>query len=296
MTNQDLSQYHDEFISFLKVEKNSSPHTVANYKSDFKLFNTYLETYKILPTIPNMEPPIFRRYIHYLKDNEYKNSSIRRKINGLKSFFNYLVLVDYIPQSPLKTIIVPNKDKHLPIFFSEDQVLLLLRIAKQSTQPDALRDYLLIKLIASTGIRRQEAVNLDFKNIDFKNNSIRILGKGNKERFIPIRQELSDELWLFLQSRVPLSNQAVFVTRTGHRIHASRCHTIFRNLLEIAGLNNQGFSLHKLRHSYATMLVSHGAPIQAVQQLLGHQSLSTTTIYSHTSAEHLKEAADKLPY
>lgn len=294
--HQDLSSYHEEFISFLKVEKNSSPHTIANYKSDFKLFNTYMDSQKIMPILPNMQPPIFRRYIHYLKENGYQNSSIRRKINGLKSFFNFLVLVDYIPHSPLKTIVVPNKEKHLPIFFSEDQVLLLLRIAKQSTQPDALRDYLLIKLIASTGIRRQEAVNLDFKNIDFKNNSIRILGKGNKERFIPIRQELSDELWLFLQSRVPLSNQAVFVTRTGHRIHASRCHTIFKNLLELAGLDNQGFSLHKLRHSYATMLVSNGAPIQAVQLLLGHQSVSTTTVYAHTSAEHLKAAADKLPY
>lgn len=297
MNIDSLHHYHEEFLSYLSVEKNSSPLTIASYRSDFKNFSTYLSGCNIQPTLTNLNTPVFRSYIHYMKENlEYKTTTIRRKINGLKSFYAFLQLQDYITDSPMKKITVPNKAKLIPIYFTESQVKRILLTAKQSREKDALRDYILIKLIATTGIRRQEAVNLNFNDIDFGNSSVKVFGKGSRERVIPINQDFSDELWMYLQSRLPLVNQAVFITSTGHRIHASRCQTFFKRLLNKVGLDNQGYSLHKLRHSYATMLIANGAAISSVQLLLGHQDINTTTIYAHTSAQQLRETTEKLPY
>ena len=177
MNIDSLHHYHEEFLSYLSVEKNSSPLTTASYRSDFKNFSTYLSGCNIQPTLTNLNTPVFRSYIHYMKEElEYKTTTIRRKINGLKSFYAFLQLQDYITDSPMKKITVPNKAKLIPIYFTESQVKRILLTAKQSREKDALRDYILIKLIAITGIRRQEAVNLNFNDIDFGNCSVKVFG------------------------------------------------------------------------------------------------------------------------
>jgi site-specific recombinase XerD len=178
----------------------------------------------------------------------------------------------------------------------EDEVKRLLSAARHSDDQDALRNYILIKLYAVTGVRRQEAVDLNFEDIDFKNNTLRVRGKGKKERIIPLSEEMAQELWIYFQSRLPLKNSALFITSRGNRIHPSKAHEIYKEMLKRAGLDGNGYTLHTLRHSYATNLINNGVDIRSVQELLGHEDIGTTTIYSHVSTEHLKDQIAKLTY
>ena len=290
-------KYFKEFQDYLESEKNASEHTLKNYEGDFNIFLDFLSTNGISTEIDRIEVTDIRRYIVYLKkDKKYANETIRRKINSLKSYFNFLIAQDYIIQSPMRGITAPKKETRIPKYFTEDQIKLIFDTAKRSEDNFALRNYILIKLIATTGIRRQEAIDLNFNNIDFGSNIIKVKGKGKKERLIPISEEFSEELWMYFQSRLPLKNQAVFITSTGNRLHTSQAHIQFVKILKKIGLNNKGLSLHSLRHSYATMLINNGVDIASVQELLGHEDINTTTIYAHATKEHLREQVSKLPY
>lgn len=292
-----LEKYYNEFLDYLESERNASHHTLKNYEGDFKIFLSFLSLYEISMEVDKIETTDIRKYIVYLKKHKnYANETIRRKINSLKSYFNFLISQDYIIQSPMRGITAPKKETRIPKYFTEDQVKLIFNTAKQSEANFALRNYILIKLIATTGIRRQEAIDLNFNNIDFGKNTIKVKGKGRKERLIPMNSDFSEELWIYFQSRLPLKNQAVFITSTGNRLHSSQAHILFVEVLKKIGLNNKGLSLHSLRHSYATMLVNNGVDIAVIQELLGHQDINTTTIYAHATKEHLREEVAKLPY
>ena len=293
----NINKCFKEFLDYMEAEKNASHYTLKNYRGDFKIFLSFMSSNNMETDIDKIEVTDIRKYIVFLKkEKNYANKTIRRKINSLKSFFNFLVSQDYLVQNPMRGITAPKKEKRIPKYFTEKQVKLILDTAKKSDDDFALRNYILIKLIAVTGIRRQEAVDLDFKDVDFGKNTIKIKGKGNKERIVPISEEFSEDLWTYFQSRLPLKNQAMFITSTGNRIHSSRAHTIFVDILKKVGLNNKGLSLHSLRHSYATMLIQNGVDIAAVQELLDQEDINTTTVYAHTTTEHLKEQVAKLPY
>ncbi len=295
--NLKIQNTFNEFLDYMRSEKNASELTIDSYVSDFKIFISYFVENGIATDIQKIEVTDIRAYIVFLKkEKKYANETIRRKINSLRSFFNYLVDQDYLIKNPMRTIRAPKKEERLPVFFTEDEVAKLLGVAKRSEENFALRNYIFCKLIASTGIRRQEAIDADFDNIDFKDNIIKVKGKGNKERAIPIKQDFTEELFTYLQSRLPLKNHAVFINSAGNRINASAAHLIFTRLLEKSGLNNKGLSIHKLRHSYATSLVNRDTDIASVQKLLGHSDINTTTVYSHLNMTSLREDANKLPY
>lgn len=284
------------FITYLIKEKDSSKHTLANYQSDFIRFGEYLSLRKIEPYLKNMTTDVFRDYMKYLDGCGYKNASIRRKINFLKSFFNFLVLFDYVPKHPLMTIESPKREKLPPVGLRAEQVEKIIEAAKNNVGRDGLRDYILIKIIAQAGLTRQEVVDLNFSDIDFKNNLIHISKRKWKDREVPVRKELMDEIWNYMKSRMPLRSDAMFVTRTGQRIHATKCQTIFKNILKAAGLNTKDYSLKHLRHGYAVTLISKGVHVESVKELLGHQCMSSTSRYAHTSMMKLREAAEVLPY
>lgn len=292
-----IQNIFNEFLDFMRSEKNASELTINSYIGDFKIFISYLIENGLPTNIKKIKVTHVRCYIVFLKtEKNYANETIRRKINSLRSFFNYLVNQDYLVKNPMRTITAPKKEEKLPIFFTEDEVAKLLNTAKRSNNNFALRNYIFCKLIASTGVRRQEAIDLDFDNIDFQDNIIKIKGKGNKERVIPVKENFSEELFTYLQSRLPLKNHAVFINSVGNRINASTAHVFFTRLLKKSGLENKGLSMHKLRHSYATSLVNRGTDIASVQKLLGHSDINTTTIYSHLNMDNLREDANKLPY
>lgn len=286
-----------EYFDYMDAEKNSSDETMRSYKRDFTVFTSFLKSEGVGDEVTDIQVTDIRKYIVYMKkEMNYANESIRRKINSLRSLFNFLISQDYIIQSPMRGISAPRKERNLPKFMKEDEIKRVLSVARTSEDKFALRNYIMIKLIAVTGIRRSEAVNLDFDHIDFKKNTIRIKGKGKKERIIPINEEFSQELWIYFQSRLPLKNHAAFITGTGNRITGTNLHLEFKNLLKKAGFDEKSYTLHTLRHSYATMLIQNGVDISSVQELLGHEDISTTTIYSHITTEHLRDQVAKLPY
>jgi site-specific recombinase XerD len=292
-----LTELTKEFLSYLEIEQGASQNTLSSYKSDLNRFIGFINSHQKIQSIETITTINIRNYLVNIKTNlNYSNTTMNRKINCLRSFFNYLVEYDYLATSPMKRIKPPKKEERLPVYLNENQIKKIIAITYNSTDKDSLRNYILIKLFIMTGIRRQEAVDLDFNHINFQNNTIRVFGKGKKERVIPISEQFSKELYLYLKHRLPLINNALFITSTGHRLHSSRAHTIFKRILKVAGYENMGFSLHKLRHSYATNLLINGADVTAVKELMGHASIDTTNIYAHASSEHLKESVNKLPY
>jgi len=295
--DKKIEKEFQEFLDYMKAERNASNATITNYTTDFKIFLDFLIKNNMPTNTNELDTPHMRKYTAFLKtEKKYANATIRRKINSLKSFFNFLVSQDYIIKNPMRAITAPKKEKTLPKFFTEEQIKLLFQVAKESKEDFALRDYMFIKLIANTGMRRSEAINLNFDDIDFGKNTIKIRGKGKRERIVPINKDFSDELFMYFQSRLPLKNKAVFINQAGNRINAAKAQKIFVNLLKKCGLDGQGLTIHSLRHSYATILVNKGSDIVQVQKLLGHSDINTTTVYTHISTENLREDVARLPY
>lgn len=292
-----IEKEFQEFLDYMKAEKNASNATITSYTTDFKIFLDFLVKNNIPTDTSEFDTPHMRRYTAYLKnEKKYANATIRRKINSLRSFFNFLVSQDYIIRSPMRAITAPPKEKRLPKYFTVEQLKRLFETAKNSREPYALRDYMFIKIIAKCGLRRSEAIKLNFSDADFDKNIIKVKGKGRKERVVPIDNELSDELFIYLQSRLPLKNEAMFINSAGNRINAAKAQQIFTKLMQKAGLANTGLTLHSLRHSYATYLVKSGTDISKVQKLLGHEDIGTTIVYTHTNVEDLREDIEQLPY
>lgn len=293
---KDLQSLYALFVVYLKQEKKSSKQTIDSYQSDFNKFCEYLFLNNIPRKLSGMKKQVFLDYMKYLNGKGYKQASIRRKINSLKSFFNYLVLHDYIQKHPMLTVDSPKKEIHPPNPMSEEQVSKILETARDTYGPEGMRDYILVKIIAQAGLNRQEAVDLNFSDVDFENSVIHIASKKGHDRYIPIKSDLSDEIWDYMTSRSPLTTDAMFVSRAGNRIHGTKCQTIFKNILHAAGMDTKKYSLKHLRQSYASSLVARGVRIESVKELLGHQCMSSTSRYADTSFQKLREAAEKLPY
>lgn len=294
----NIWDYFEEFIDYMAVEKNASDHTKANYKSDFKIFSNFLVTNGIKPELETITTREIRKYLIYLKnEKEYQNETIRRKINSLRSFFNFLIEQEYLIKNPMLPIKAPKKEQKIPIYLSDKEIEKLIKATMRHGGGNALRDKCFIKTLAYTGMRRQEALKLDWEDIDFNLNVIKIrFGKGKKERIVPMPQSLSTDLWAYLQTRLPLSNQAVFLSNAGNRLTPSPAQNIFNKYKKKAGLEGKGYTIHKLRHSYASLLIQSDVDLLSVQKLLGHSDLNSTKVYTHVNMDYLKEQVDKLPF
>lgn len=294
----NIWDYFEEFINYMAVEKNASVHTKANYRSDFKIFINFLTINDIKPELQTFDVRIIRKYLVYLKNvKEYKNETIRRKINSLASFFKFLVEQEYLIKNPMGPIKAPKREEKIPIYLSDNEIEKLIKATMRYGRENALRDKCFIKVLAYTGMRRQESLKLDWGDIDFGLNVIKIrFGKGKKERIVPMPESLSTDLWAYLQTRLPLSNQAVFLSNAGNRLTPSPAQNIFRKYLKKTGLDEKGYSIHKLRHSYASLLIQNNVDLLSVQKLLGHSDLNSTKIYTHVDMDYLKEQVDKLPF
>ena len=295
---QELMSYFEEYLDYLAAEKNVSKHTLSNYTSDFKLFTNFLLIRKLPLDMEKIKTRDLRSYLIYLKnEKEFKNETIRRKVNALRSFFYFLSEQEYIDKNPSLSIHAPKREERLPIYMSEFELNLFLKTIEQTGKKNALHDYCMFKTIAYTGIRRQECINLNWNDINFGNNTISIiLGKGKKSRIVPMPESLSTKLWEYLETRLPLSSQAVFLSEAGNRIAPSIVETRFRKYLRRSGLTDKGFTLHKLRHTYASHLIQSGVDLLSVQQLLGHSDLNSTKIYTHVDTAHLKTQIEKSPF
>lgn len=280
-----MSEYIDKFLKYLKIEKNYSINTIESYKKDLLEFNEYLKNKKI----KDVDYKFIRDYLAYMYQKKYMKKTISRHISTLRSFYKYLNNENILNKNPMILISNPKLDKKLPNFLYYDELLVLLNIPNKETTL-GLRDALILELLYSTGIRVSELINIKIKDINFNDKKILILGKGNKERYVLYGNTLMELLDLYLnnsRSKLNKNSEYLILNKNGDKITDRGIRLIIQNILKKGELDYH-VSPHTLRHTFATHMLDNGADLKSVQELLGHENLSTTQIYTHVTNERLR--------
>jgi tyrosine recombinase XerC len=292
-----LKEHINSYISFLKNEKNYSHNTIISYKNDLLQLLNYLEDHKIIKgnNIQYIDRSIMRRYIVYLKKCDYSIRSICRKISAIRSFFKFISREGIVNINPTINLITPKINKRLPYFLYLQEINQLIETPPQHTI-FGIRDRAILELLYGTGMRVGELVDLNIHDIDLHEKTVRVFGKGSKERILPLGNPSIKAIKEYLTNRnlfrknIDVNKNdlnALLLNRFGGRLSTRSIRRIIIKYMKIAGLNKK-ISPHVLRHSFATHLLGGGADLRSVQELLGHESLSTTQIYTHITKERLK--------
>jgi len=283
-----MDRYIEKFIRYLDIEKNYSRHTILNYKLDLEHFKNFLGEL----SLEKVDYLILRKYLAALKEKNLKSRSVSRRLSALRSFFKFLIREGLLKNNPVASLSSPKQDKPLPLFLTEEEVTKLIEAA-QPKDERGLRDRAVMETFYSTGIRVSELVGLNIEDIDFIGGVAKVMGKGKKERIVPIGDIALSTIRAYLERRKKhIEAQALFLNKSGRRITDRGVRNIIDKYIRMAGIK-QGVSPHTLRHSFATHLLDRGADLRSVQELLGHVNLSTTQIYTHLTTEKLKKVYDK---
>jgi integrase/recombinase XerC len=281
-----------DFITYLKNERNVSPHTLRSYHSDLEQLSTFLGD-KELSAVDHQT---LRRFIAHLMQGEVKKSSIARKLSAIRTFFRYLNREGILTSNPARLVATPRREQRLPAVLTADDAIRLMESPKAKKPADhdtMLRDRAVLETLYSTGIRASELIGMNREDIDRHDSLIRIRGKGRKERIVPVGTKALDAIDAYLGRLAGSSDiAAVFLGPSGKRLTARTVQRILENHRKQLGLQQKA-SPHTLRHSFATHLLESGADLRAIQELLGHASLSTTQRYTHVNLDSLMEVYDK---
>lgn len=277
------------FERHLKIERNVSPHTLRNYLSDLALFRAFLVSSGQSVNLDGIDSNLLRSYLAYLKKQGLCAATVARKLATLRSFFQYMTEEGWVNWNTAQFISTPKQEKRLPKFLTVDEAQRLMNDPEAHSKK-TLRDQAILELFYSTGIRVSELVSLKKEDIDFQSGLIRVLGKGRKERVVPIGERAMGVLKMYLQQRVSLSG-IIFSNGRGVALTTRSVHRIVKGAMERIGRSS--FSPHTLRHTFATHLLEGGADLRSVQEMLGHASLSTTQRYTHLTMDHLMHVYDK---
>lgn len=283
----------ESFLKYLRYEKRLSHHTLLAYEHDLNQFGEFLQmSFEI--AAEHATYPMIRSWIAQLAEAKLEPRSINRKIATLRSFFKYLLIQEAVASNPMQKIRVLKTDKPLPAFVRENDMVSVFEKPFENTFT-GWRDRLVLELFYATGIRLSELLTLSEKNIDLKQQTIKVLGKRNKERVIPFTQNLVSIIKSYTEIRNrDVSNQnhgLLLVTETGSACYPMLIYRIVKEHLQATTAERK--SPHILRHTYATHLLDKGAEINAVKDLLGHSSLAATQVYTHNSMEKLKKVFDQ---
>lgn len=278
-------KYIEEFIDYLRFEKKYSENTISSYKRDLNKTNTYIKK-----DFAKLNKKDIQNYIQKISKSE-NASSVSRSISTLKSFYKFLELNKYTSLNPLTTITNPKTVKKLPKILSEEEIEKLLDI-NLKTDFD-YRNKAMLELMYSSGLRVSELINLNVNDIDLSNASVRIFGKGSKERIIPLNDYAIDALNNYiLTHRRSLfkhgESNYLFLNNHGNKMTRQGFFKILEKIAKEKGIKSE-LSPHTLRHSFATHLLKHGADLRSIQELLGHSDISTTQIYTHITSERLQK-------
>ncbi len=280
-----------DFLKYLYLERRYSKNTIISYETDLRQFVTFLKnhfgTERIFWKV--IDKKTLRYFLIRLQEQNISRRSIARKLATLKSFFRFLLKQGIIEKNPASTVKMPRFEKKLPEYLTIEEMQSLLRLPNYKTF-EGLRDLAILELLYGTGMRLSELINLKIQQIDFKERLIRVIGKGNKERIIPFGGSAQLILEKYLVIRPQYAEKLVdnvFVLKTGKKMYPMAVQRIVKKYLsQVSQIQKQ--SPHILRHTYATHLLNAGADIRVVKDLLGHENLSTTQVYTHLSIEHLK--------
>ena len=280
-------KYLEEYLNYLKYQKNYSDDTIRSYKIDLLELFDYLKKESI--DYLDIDYDVIRMFLMYLKNSNDKNSTISRKISAYRSFYKYLLNKKIINSNPFLMITLPKKEKHLPRFFYYNELEILFNVPDLNT-PIGRRDRLLLEMLYATGVRVSELVNIKLN--DITNEQIRILGKGNKERIVRFGDYAKTYLNLYLKfgyNELNKNNlEYLFINNNGGKLTTRGVRYILDKIIKKTTIDKK-ISPHMLRHSFATHLLNEGCDILTVQELLGHESLSATSIYTHITNDRLKE-------
>ena len=285
----------ENFKNYLKLERGLSDNSIKSYDYDLVLFKKFLVANKINDTPFNCKSETIKNYL-YKSFSDKKSRSQARSISAIKSFFNYLIFEGYIKESPISNIEAPKQEKKLPVVLTENEIKNLIN-SIDLNHDFGQRNKTIIEILYGTGIRVSELVNLKLSNIFFKENIIKVIGKGNKERFVPLGEIASNEMKIYINDRNQLkidskSSDILFLNRYGRRLTRSMIFKIISDASKRIGLDKK-ISPHTLRHSFATHLIKNGADLRTIQLILGHESITTTEIYTHLDTLHLEEVLKK---
>jgi integrase/recombinase XerC len=291
-----VSRETQSFIDYLRFEKRYSAHTIISYQTDLADFFNYLNTQFGKLAIKEISSSFIRSWLAQLKEAGLTSKSINRKISSLRSFFKFLLKTGVIDTTPMNNIITPKVSKRLPVFIKEEDTKKLIETLNQSSEDwKTLNGKILITLFYATGMRLNELISLKEKQVDFSRSQIKVLGKGNKERIIPLKKEVSDivkEYQRLKKKDFENTGDLLLITEKGKKMYPKYAYLLVKKYLgEIRTLDKK--SPHVLRHTFATHLMNNGADLNAVKELLGHSSLASTQIYTHNTIEKLKTVYKK---
>ncbi len=286
-----MQEIFNRYINHLEVERNASAYTVRNYKADLLDFFSFLREKKVA-TLDEVDRKVLRDYLAHLVRRGIVKASIARKLSAIRSFYRYLVQEKIIEANPIKTVSSPKLDKRLPSFLTLGEVKRLLEAPDLST-PQGLRDRALLELLYASGLRVSELTGLELGQINLDSNEIRVWGKGSKERVGLMGEPAAEAIKVYLaQGRPELigkkKSNALFLNRYGQRLPERSVQKILGQYTLKAGLKKRVHP-HMLRHTFATHLLDGGADLRVVQELLGHERLSSTQIYTHVTKKQARK-------
>lgn len=299
--------FHQEIRSFtdhLRFVKRYSPLTIRSYHDDLVQFSDFLHHQFGETSYASVTQPMVRSWLAGLKENNLSGRSINRKISTLKSFFKYCLKQGYIEQTPMAQVTVPRAGKRLPVFVREEEIDDLLKSLQSCTEDwDSLNAKMIFMLFYFTGMRLSELTELKESQLNFSRKNIKVTGKGNKERIIPVTDNLLTQVNDYLDlkyrtfGRSPVQGESdtryVLVTSKGRKLYAKYVYLVVNRVLEETAKTLDKKSPHVLRHTFATHLMNRGADLDAVKELLGHTSLATTQVYTHNTIEKLKSVYNR---
>jgi integrase/recombinase XerC len=311
----------EKFLAYLHSVRNASPNTLRNYAMDLQQFHSYLSPPDVKPPqLKDIDHRLIREYLGYLHDKKLQKSSMARKLAALRSFLNFCAREGLVRDNPARLVATPKLPKHMPSILSAEEMNQFLDVlagtnaaagkvpgrrtrGKGAGSQAALlleRDRAILELLYASGLRVSELTGLNLHDVDRKQQMLRVIGKGNKERIVPYGSKAEEALERYWPIRAGIlsraanrgESRAVFLNQLGGRMTPRSVERIVKKYVRLANVN-WALHPHSLRHAFATHLLTDGADLRAIQELLGHSSLSTTQRYTHSSIRHLMEVYDK---
>ena len=283
----------NNFLDYLSYEKKYSSNTIRAYSKDLNDFIAFIQKESI-NSLVDIKKQHIHQFLYFLSLKKHKERTVARKLASIKSLFNFLIREEFLTKNIAKTVAAPKIDKKLPTFLTQDKMSLLLNLPSATNFSES-RDMLILELFYSTGVRISELVKIKLEDINFENNSIKIIGKGNKKRLVIIGNYAKKRLEDYLNYNNGNISEFLFPNlRKSNNCHISD-KTVFNIVKKYASkvTRNEKISPHALRHTFATHLLNNGADLMSVKELLGHKDLSSTQIYAHVNIEQMKKVFNK---
>ena len=281
----------ESFLAYLRLERNYSEKTVVSYGIDLREFEGYFKEADAELDFMTVDADVVRNWVMHLMDEGRAATSVNRKLSSLRSFYRFLLRKKAITVNPMAKVVGPKKKKPLPSFVREKDMDRLLDGLTFEEGFEGCRDRMVLEMFYATGMRLSELIGLDDADVDFSARLIKVTGKRNKQRLIPFGNELEEDLRIYIKVRdeaLPNGSDAFFVRKNGKRMYPMQVYRLVkRNLSKVVTLKKR--SPHVLRHTFATAMLNDCAELRAVKELLGHESLTTTEVYTHTTFEELKK-------